>query len=330
MKKVMLVFAFLFLLFLFLVSMIGAAYQSVFASAPVSNESVCEYEGNTEINDKELETMRESIENRLSNKSMTNAALGIYKVEKPDDVDGVVVKLNEFHEYAVKHKQTLSGYEYIQAYKYGVPFLDWLDSQNLSVNLSVNKRYMKEVLKKNNNDYSFYARVMSHINDNCITATDGLPLKKPYTITGWFPTYGKDGSGDKHNGIDVGVPIGTPVYAIADGEVIRTWNKCDPDGGKLGNMCGSHGTGNYVLYQMKQEDKTYFVYAMHLENVEVNAGDTILKGQRIATSGNSGNSTGAHLHTEIRDTDSSGYTDKNIMNPCEFIEGFCTDEKEVK
>lgn len=110
--------------------------------------SVCEYEGNTEINDKELETLRESIENRLSNKSMTNAALGIYKVEKPDDVDGVVVKLNEFHEYAVKHKQTLSGYEYIQAYKYGVPFLDWLDSQNLSVNLSVNKRYMKEVLKK--------------------------------------------------------------------------------------------------------------------------------------------------------------------------------------
>ena len=94
-------------------------------------------------------------------------------------------------------------------------------------------------------------------------------------------------------------------------------------------MCGSRGTGNFVLYQMKQEGSTYYVYAMHMEKVEVNAGDTIVKGQRIGTSGNSGNSTGPHLHTEIRNTDSSSYTDENIMNPCEFIEGFCI-EKEVE
>lgn len=328
MKKVLIILLLLFLPFLFIASMIGAAYQQMFAATPVSNKSVCEYEGNAETHDSELENMRESVQNRLSNKSLTNAVLGIYKVEKPADIADIIAKMNEFHEYDVKHNRKLTGYEYIQAYKYGTTFLDWLESQNANVSLSINKRYMKEVLNTNNNDYAFYVRVMSHINDNCVTITDGLPLKKPYTITGWFPNYGKDGSGDKHNGIDIGVPIGTPVYAIADGEVIRTWNKCNPDGGKIGNMCGSRGTGNYVLYKIKQENKVYYIYAMHLEKAEVNAGDTLIKGQRIGTSGNSGNSTGPHLHTEIRDTAESGYTDKNIINPCKFIEDLCT-EKEV-
>lgn len=315
---------------MFIVSLVGSAYQRFFASTPVSsNESVCVYEGNTETSDKELEKIRESVQNRLSNKSMTNAVLGIYKYEKPDDVNKIINKMNQFHEYAIKHNRSLTGYEYIQAYKYDTPFLDWLNTENTTVNLAENKRYMNEVLHENNNEYAFYVHVMAHINDNCITVTDGLPLKKPYTITGWFPNYGKDGSGEKHNGIDIGVPIGTPVYAIADGEVIKTWNKCDPDGGKIGNMCGSRGTGNFVLYQMMQENKTYYVYVMHLEKAEVNAGDTIVKGQRIGTSGNSGNSTGPHLHIEIRDTNSSKYTDKNIMNPCNFIEGLCA-EKEVE
>lgn len=330
MKKAVILLVLLFVPLMFIASMVGAAYQQLFADTPVSNKSVCEYEGDAKINDPKLEEMRESVKNRLSNKSLTNAVLGIYKTEKLNTVDEVIKKMNEFHEYAVKNKRSIAGYEYIQAYKYDTAFLDWLSAQNASVSLSVNKRYMKEVLNTDNNDYSFYVRVMSNINDNCITATDGLPLKKPYTITGWFPNYGKDGSGDKHNGIDIGVPIGTPVYAIADGEVVRTWNKCDPDGGKIGNMCGNYGTGNYVLYRMKKENKIYYIYAMHLEKAEVNAGDTIVKGQRIGTSGNSGNSTGPHLHTEIRDTAESKYTDENIMNPCEFIIGFCTDEKEVK
>ena len=328
MKKAIIILLIL-LPFLFIISTIGSAYQLLFANTPVSNKSVCEYEGNTETKDKELEKLRENVENRLSNKSMTNAVLGIYKVEKLDKIDDIITKINELHEWAVKNDSTLTGYEYIQAYKYGTKYLKWLKNQELSVSLTVNRQYMKEVLKENNNEYAFYIHVMSFINDNCITVTDGLPLKKPYTITGWFPNYGKDGSGEKHNGIDIGVPIGTPIYAIADGEVIQTWNKCNPDGGKIGNMCGSRGTGNFVLYQMKQEGSTYYVYAMHMEKVEVNAGDTIVKGQRIGTSGNSGNSTGPHLHTEIRNTDSSGYTDENIMNPCEFIEGFCI-EKEVK
>ena len=326
MKKAVILLGLTVFMIMFFVVMVGEAFSRLVNDTPISNESVCAYEGEAEIDGLDLETqnIKEAAHHELSNKSLTNAVIGIYLTEKKEmPVSDIVKAMNDLHEYAVKSKKPLTAYEYIQAYKYGTDYIEWLYGNNLVISLSANKQYMKEVLKKDNDDYSFYVRVMSNINDQCVTVTDGLPLKKPFTITGWFPSYGKDGTGDKHNGIDVGVPIGTPVYAIGDGEVVKTWNNCDPKGGKLGNMCGMQGTGNCVLYKIEQAIKVYYVFAMHLEKPEVNAGDHIIKGQRIGTSGNSGNSSGAHLHTEIRSDDASIYGDENIVNPCDFIEGFC-------
>lgn len=328
MKKAVILLGLGGFIIMFFIIMVGEAFYRLVANdTPIENESVCVYEGEAETGDLELENMRDSVQHQLSNKSLVNAALGIYKTEKKEiPISDVIAKMNELHEYAVKNKRALTGYEYIQAYKYGTPYLDWLYAHNQTISLGINKQYMSDVLKKDNDDYSYYIRVMSRISDNCMVAVDGLPLKKPYTITGWFPTYGKNGSGSKHDGIDVGVPIGTPVYAIDDGIVINMWNGCDPNGGKIGNMCGSYpGAGNYVLYKIEHDEKTFYVYAMHLEKPEVNIGDHVIKGQRIGTSGNSGNSSGAHLHTEIRDTNDAKYTDKNIINPCDFIQGFCSE-----
>lgn len=94
-----------------------------------------------------------------------------------------------------------------------------------------------------------------------------------------------------HTGIDFGVPTGTPVYAAEGGTVIQA-----QDTGKV-------GYGKQVL--IKDWDGTYELYG-HLSAVGVRQGDQLETGTQIAQSGNTGNSTGAHLHFEVRSSDKYG------------------------
>lgn len=89
-----------------------------------------------------------------------------------------------------------------------------------------------------------------------------------------------DGS---HNGLDFGVPIGTAVYATADGTVLRA------DMDKTG----------YGLHIRIQHDGYMSLYG-HLHSVAALAGQHVAAGQVIGESGNTGNSTGPHLHFEVR------------------------------
>jgi murein DD-endopeptidase MepM/ murein hydrolase activator NlpD len=87
-----------------------------------------------------------------------------------------------------------------------------------------------------------------------------------------------------HGGIDIAVPTGTFVLAVADGEVMYTgW---DDD------------YGNYLRCWHPQLHMHSF-YA-HLAEVKVSVGLRVQRGQVLALSGNSGNSTGSHLHLEFR------------------------------
>ena len=88
-----------------------------------------------------------------------------------------------------------------------------------------------------------------------------------------------------HNGMDFKAERGTPVYATADGVVEYA-----------GYRKGS-GFGNLVVLQHNFGFKTYYA---HLQKVLVKSGTFVHKGQQIALSGNSGRSTGAHLHYEVR------------------------------
>lgn len=88
-----------------------------------------------------------------------------------------------------------------------------------------------------------------------------------------------------HNGTDFKADKGTPVYATADGVVEYA-----------GYRKGS-GFGNLVVLQHNFGFKTYYA---HLQKVLVESGTFVHKGQQIALSGNSGRSTGAHLHYEVR------------------------------
>ncbi|MDR1042928.1 MAG: peptidoglycan DD-metalloendopeptidase family protein [Clostridiales Family XIII bacterium] len=88
--------------------------------------------------------------------------------------------------------------------------------------------------------------------------------------------------GRMHKGIDIDINY-APVYAAGDGKVVYTGKK----GGYGTMILIDHGEGFETLYG-------------HLSRSSVHIGDEVYKGQRIATSGNTGRSTGAHLHFEVR------------------------------
>jgi murein DD-endopeptidase MepM/ murein hydrolase activator NlpD len=88
--------------------------------------------------------------------------------------------------------------------------------------------------------------------------------------------------GDFHNGVDIKVPMGSPVFAAGAGRVTEA-----------GPMTG-YGLRIVVSHDYGLET----VYA-HLQKIEAKPGEEVRRGQRIGLSGNSGRTTGAHLHYEV-------------------------------
>lgn len=97
-----------------------------------------------------------------------------------------------------------------------------------------------------------------------------------------YKKLGRRWSKGYHTGIDYAVPVGTDVHAVADGVIVGdTWGR------------------SYGVQLVQKLNGGWFIYA-HLSRTLVKPGDKVKAGQVIAKSGNSGNSTGAHLHVELR------------------------------
>lgn len=108
--------------------------------------------------------------------------------------------------------------------------------------------------------------------------------------------------GGLHLGLDWAVPIGTPVYAPADGLILYANNPVSSNSGYLGNWNGyPAGGGNTVEMLCNVNGTLYAISFAHLaqENFLVSAGQSVAQGQQIAATGNSGNSSGPHCHIEI-------------------------------
>lgn len=117
----------------------------------------------------------------------------------------------------------------------------------------------------------------------------GWPTNRPYVITSRYEWRW----GSFHNALDIsGTGFGSPIYAAKDGIVVEMNNNC-PNNGYYSSQCG--GTyGNYVVIQ--HENNVYTMYAHMVKNVNVGVGSTVTRGQILGGMGNSGSSTGAHLH----------------------------------
>ena len=118
------------------------------------------------------------------------------------------------------------------------------------------------------------------------------PTVDRYVVTSEFG-YRSLGGGKKHNGIDIsGTPWGSNIYAANEGVVVYVSSGC-PNNGSYPNSCGG-GYGNWVVIQ--HENNIYTVYAHMLNSIPVKVGQTVKRGDVVGYMGNSGQSTGTHLH----------------------------------
>lgn len=137
--------------------------------------------------------------------------------------------------------------------------------------------------QKESNEIAAIIQSMQDPGTGSGSGTYSWPLKGYSTISsgyGWRTLRGKR---NLHTGIDIPAPKGTAIYAIDSGKVILSRNY-----GSYGEcVIIDHGNGISSLYA-------------HQSKRVVSVGDTIAKGQKIGEVGSTGNSTGNHLHLEIR------------------------------
>ncbi|MET9819299.1 MULTISPECIES: M23 family metallopeptidase [unclassified Streptomyces] len=128
-----------------------------------------------------------------------------------------------------------------------------------------------------------------------------VPVKE-YKLTAGYAQSGSRWS-STHSGQDFAVPLGTPVGAVRGGTVVKAGPNGGGDGPAYGNaVVIKHGNGTYSQYA-------------HLSRIDVKVGQTVKTGQTIARSGNTGNSSGPHLHLEIRTSPNFG----SSINPMAFL-----------
>ncbi|NIJ33813.1 murein DD-endopeptidase MepM/ murein hydrolase activator NlpD [Sphingomonas oligoaromativorans] len=128
-----------------------------------------------------------------------------------------------------------------------------------------------------------------------------VPSQKPvkefrYTSSFGVRTDPFRGTAAMHPGLDMAAPVGTPVYATADGIVSRAERA-----GGYGNLVQiEHGKGLETRYG-------------HLSQILVHDGQRVHRGDLIALMGSTGRSTGSHLHYEVR-------IDGRAVNPMPFLQ----------
>jgi murein DD-endopeptidase MepM/ murein hydrolase activator NlpD len=153
-------------------------------------------------------------------------------------------------------------------------------------------------------DPNFKALFMSwkkleSLEQGTVAIPSALPIQQAANFTSGFGVRSDPfkGRAAMHPGVDLAGPVGTPIYATADGVVDRAeWNS-----GGYGNLVEiDHGHGIQTRYG-------------HLTRYIVTSGERVKRGQLIAFMGSTGRSTGSHLHYEVR-------LDGKAVNPIPFMQ----------
>ncbi|AWX15172.1 murein DD-endopeptidase MepM [Mergibacter septicus] len=150
----------------------------------------------------------------------------------------------------------------------------------LAIHIITGKKSYYAIQANNGSYYNLHGETIG-------TGFARYPTLRPYRISSPFNPKRKHpitGRISPHKGVDFAMPIGTPIIAPSDGTVSRiSYQKA--------------GAGHYVVLRHGREYETIY---MHLSKPLVKIGQKVKKGQRIALSGNTGRSTGPHLHYELR------------------------------
>lgn len=148
--------------------------------------------------------------------------------------------------------------------------------------------------------------VMPELETEAATSTDWRWPCDNHTVTADWPKYPK---GTYHAGIDFAASLNSKVYATCDGEIVRIQSLTNSYGKNIKMKAIVNGSVVYIRY-------------CHLNSFNVSTGDKVKAGQVIAYSGSTGNSTGPHLHYEVRNSnDSYGSLSSPTLNPRNYLPG---------
>lgn len=163
--------------------------------------------------------------------------------------------------------------------------------------IAVHDQEIEELAQETSDDFLEISAMLDEIEKNVPTtlqkakqtqySISGTPSEWPTLSTRLTSNFGYrtdpfTGKAAFHAGIDIAGKIGDPVYAVAAGKVIAAES--------------NRSRGKYIIIQHPNGLQSWY---MHLSEIKVSEGDTVKKGQTIAKLGNSGRSTGPHLHFEI-------------------------------
>lgn len=123
-----------------------------------------------------------------------------------------------------------------------------------------------------------------------------------HTFKNDWPNYA---SGSYHGGTDFPVPLNTDVYSSCDGDVVS-----------VQYLTTSYG--RHIKIKAKVNGQIVYIRYCHLNQILVSEGQHVTAGQIIGKSGSTGNSTGPHLHYEVRNSADSY---KNALNPKLYLPG---------
>ncbi len=112
-----------------------------------------------------------------------------------------------------------------------------------------------------------------------------------------------DGEYKMHSGVDLGGNTGNPIVAAESGTVLSVVTPCP------GQKDGGSGYGNYLI--VGHDNGISTLYA-HCKDVYVSVGQSVGRGETIASCGSTGMSTGPHLHFEVRENGTK-------VNPMKYI-----------
>lgn len=230
--------------------------------------SLCLLKKDTATNDDEIfEKVKSSGVTYYSYYAITESSVEKLYVATKEEAEQAIEQLKE------KNSSNKDNLAYIK--KYNTELAELVDTET-----AVSKLYEKPVVKTVQYAATGYANTSQTINTGA-KINLGISLARPVsgTITSRFGSRGRS----THTGLDIANNTGTPIKAAAAGTVTFSGWK-----GSYGNLVIiSHGNGVQTYYA-------------HCNSLYVTAGTTVSQGQTIATVGSTGNSTGPHLHLEIR------------------------------
>lgn len=252
----------IFFLTLFLISIVFYAYFSLTTkSSNVEQEKAVKPQEAEPVPKSTTVTgaVKYSFISSILSSGLTNNELKSLLSLLGDNFD-IIKSVNNGDKFSIKTQHDTTDTEFVSAFYYLGSDIEFFAMRGADDNIYNENGY------KINNDYVF-------------------PLPKHYRVSSSFDLNRKHPITNRiapHFGTDYATPIGTEIHSLSDGVVMKSrYNRF---------------AGNYLT--IKHTDGNYARY-LHLSQINVNVGEKITKGQTIGLTGNSGRTTGPHLHLEL-------------------------------